>query len=120
MRPNHETAQQLLRNAFPQFALAFETRPDDGLSCAFHQRSGERLFCRVLSVDDLRDQRLFSDMVGRIQRDLILAAGPLPDQQVPAFSKRIPLPTFYVGQSRHRQRKVVHAGKQLRRLAGMG
>ncbi|MBB4862161.1 hypothetical protein HNP46_000999 [Pseudomonas nitritireducens] len=110
--------QALICQALPGYTISFSQRPDQGLLCSFRSPAGAHLFDRVIPRQDLQHQHLLDDLLGRIQRDLILEGGPLPEEQVDVFTKRIPLPTFQPGHGEHRQRKIVVAGDRLRRLAG--
>ncbi|MDN6860941.1 DUF3509 domain-containing protein [Pseudomonas sp. CAN2814] len=114
-----QSTRELICQALPEYAIHFSNRPDQALLCSFHNHCGAHLFDRVITRQDLQHQQQLDDLIGRIQRDLILESGPLPDEQVDVFTKRIPLPTFKPGQGKHRQRKIVVAGGRLRDLAGI-
>ncbi|MBD9677786.1 DUF3509 domain-containing protein [Pseudomonas sp. PDM18] len=114
-----ETTHDLIRQALPDYAISFSDRPDKALLCHIHSHDGAHLFDRVITRQDLQHQQLLDDLIGRIKRDLILECGPLPEEQVEVFTKRIPLPTFKPGHGKHRQRKIVVAGERLRNLAAM-
>jgi len=116
---NLESARDLICQALPEYAISFSERPDKALLCRFQGHDGSHLFDRVITRQDLQHQQLLDDLIGRIKRDLILECGPLPEEQVEVFTKRIPLPTFKPGHGKHRQRKIVVAGDRLRSLAGM-
>jgi hypothetical protein len=119
MQRDFESTRELIRLALPEYAISFSNRPDKALLCRFHSLDGVHLFDRVITRQDLQHQQLLDDLIGRIKRDLILECGPLPEEQVDVFTKRIPLPTFQPGHGKHRQRKIVVAGERLRNLAGM-
>ncbi|WP_448681146.1 DUF3509 domain-containing protein [Pseudomonas nicosulfuronedens] len=120
MQFDFETTQELICQALPEYCISFSRRPDKALLCSFRSHAGEHLFDRVITRQDLQHRQLLDDLIGRIKRDLILGDGPLPDEHVPVFTKRIPLPTFQPGYGKHRQRKIVVAGERLRQLAGAG
>lgn len=119
MPRDFETTRELICQSLPEYAISFSQRPDKALLCSFRNQAGEHLFDRVITRQDLQHQQLLDDLIGRIKRDLILECGPLPEEQVDVFTKRIPLPTFQPGHGKHRQRKIVVAGDRLRRLAGL-
>lgn len=118
MEQSVETTRELICQALPEYAISFANRPDRALLCSFRNQAGTHLFDRVITHQDLQHQPLLDDLIGRIKRDLILECGPLPEEQVDVFTKRIPLPTFQPGHGKHRQRKIVVAGDRLRRLSG--
>lgn len=119
MQRDLETTQELICHALPEYDITFSLRPDKALLCSFRNQFGSHLFDRVITGQDIKHQQLLDDLIGRIKRDLILEDGPLPEEQVDVFTKRIPLPTFLPAQGKHRQRKIVVAGDRLRRLAGV-
>lgn len=119
MQYDFDMPRELLCQALPHCLITFFHRPDNALLCRFCSESGIHLFDRVISREEMDNRQLFDELIGRIQRDLILNDGPLPPEQQQAFTKRIPLPTFEPGRGKHRQRKIVIAGNRLRRLAGI-
>ncbi|MCY1260586.1 hypothetical protein D3C76_759560 [compost metagenome] len=104
---------------FSDYSVELQHRPDGGVLLNLQNEQGEQVMSRVINNEELRNSVLLNNFVERIRRDLITACGPLEEQDVDWFKKRIELQTFIPDCPRHRQRKIVVAGARLRAQAGL-
>lgn len=113
-----ETAIEHLSHLFSDYRPQFTTRPDGTLLINLRNARGKRLISRVIQQEEQSSAVLLNNLVERIRRDLITVEGPLEQDNVDWFLKRIELQTFVPLNPTHRPRKVVVAGARLRALAG--
>lgn len=113
-----ETAIEHLSHLFSDYHPQFTTRPDGTLLINLRNARGKRLISRVIQQEEQSSAVLLNNLVERIRRDLMTVEGPLEQDNVDWFLKRIELQTFVPLNPTHRPRKVVVAGARLRALAG--
>ncbi|MFR0690476.1 DUF3509 domain-containing protein [Enterobacterales bacterium AE_CKDN230030158-1A_HGKHYDSX7] len=113
-----ETAIEHLSHQFTHYRPQFLERPDGTLLINLRNASGKRLISRVIQQEEQASAVLLNNLVERIRRDLMTLEGPLEEDNVDWFLKRIELQTFVPVNPTHRPRKVVIAGARLRALAG--
>ncbi|QRY77657.1 DUF3509 domain-containing protein [Pseudomonas sp. PDNC002] len=113
-----DTAIEHLSNLFTDYRPQFVGRPDGTLLINLRNASGKRLMSRVIQQEEQRNGVLLNNLVERIRRDLMTIEGPLEEDNVDWFLKRIELQTFVPVNPTHRPRKVVVAGSRLRAMAG--
>ncbi|MDF3868491.1 DUF3509 domain-containing protein [Pseudomonas denitrificans (nom. rej.)] len=113
-----DTAIEHLSHLFSDYRPQFTTRPDGTLLINLRNARGKRLISRVIQQEEQSNAVLLNNLVERIRRDLMTVEGPLEEDNVDGFLKRIELQTFVPVNPTHRPRKVVVAGARLRALAG--
>ncbi|KAF1053875.1 MAG: hypothetical protein GAK43_01197 [Stenotrophomonas maltophilia] len=119
MNHRQQTAIEALTSALADLTVQFAPRPDGGVVCQCLQSDGSLAFSRVINSSEQTDAAKLDELVSRIRRDMLLETGPLPENNVALFTKRMPLPTFFPNQGTHRARKIVIAGDRLRAKAAL-
>ncbi|MCP8471764.1 DUF3509 domain-containing protein [Pseudomonas sp. ZM24] len=107
-----------LASLFTDYRPQFHSRPDGAVLMNLRNASGKKLMVRVIQPEEQSSDVLLNNLVERIRRDLMTLEGPLEEDNVDWFLKRIELQTFVPVNPQRRQRKVVMAGEKLRALAG--
>ncbi|QRY77539.1 DUF3509 domain-containing protein [Pseudomonas sp. PDNC002] len=113
-------AAQYLCQQFADFEVGFSARPDGNLIMTLSKDAGERIACRVVRLEEQRNQELLTSLVSRIRRDLATEYGPLQEQDADHFKEEVPLQNFYETAAPLRQRRIVKAGAKLRAMANAG
>lgn len=118
MSSRRDTAIEHLSHLFSDYRPQFFNRPDGTLLINLRNAHGKRLISRVIQPAEQANAVLLNNLAERIRRDLMTLEGPLEEDNVDWFLKRIELQTFVPVNPTHRPRKVVVAGARLRALAG--
>lgn len=113
-----DTAIEHLSTLFTDYRPQFVGRPDGTVLINLRNASGKRLMSRVIQQEEQSSAVLLNNLVERIRRDLMTIEGPLEEEDVDWFLKRIELQTFVPVNPTHRPRKIVLAGARLRAMAG--
>ncbi|MDF3932909.1 DUF3509 domain-containing protein [Pseudomonas citronellolis] len=112
------TTEQLVEQ-LNDYRVDCQRRPDGGLLLKLRAHDSRRLLMTwAIPANEWRDPSRLNSFIERIRRDLATVEGPLQEDQVDCFRKRIELQTFNPTQGEHRQRKIVIAGERLRSQAG--
>ncbi|MCY1408855.1 hypothetical protein D9M71_241860 [compost metagenome] len=118
MPASHDVAIRQLESQFRDYSPQLLRRPDGSLLLVLRNDLGKQLMSRVIPAEEQSCDVLLNNLVERIRRDLTTLEGPLGQENVDRFLKRIELQTFIPLGQQHRQRKIVVAGAKLRALAG--
>ncbi|MBB4864986.1 hypothetical protein HNP46_003862 [Pseudomonas nitritireducens] len=118
MSSSQETAIEHLSHLFTDYRPQFCDRPDGTVLITLRNARGKRLMSRVVQQEEQASSVLLNNLVERIRRDLMTIEGPLGQENVDWFLKRIELQTFVPVNPTHRPRKVVVAGARLRAQSG--
>ncbi|PJI45986.1 MAG: hypothetical protein CTR55_26760 [Pseudomonas sp.] len=112
-------AAQYLSQVFSEFKVSFTARPDGNLIMTLSQNEGEHIACRVVRLEEQRNEDLLTGLVNRIRRDLATEHGPLQERDADHFKDEVPLQNFYETAAPLRQRRIVKAGVKLRSMANV-
>jgi hypothetical protein len=115
-----QPAAQYLCQQFSDFEVSFTTRPDGNLIMTLSKDAGEQTACRVVRLEEQRNEELLTSLVNRIRRDLATEYGPLQARDADHFKDQVPLQNFYENTEPLRQRRIVKAGARLRSMANVG
>lgn len=113
-------AAQYLCQVFSDFDVSFSARPDGNLIMTLSKDAGEHIACRVVRLEEQRNEALLTGLVSRIRRDLATEYGPLQERDADHFKEEVPLQNFYEAAGPLRQRRIVKAGAKLRSMAQIG
>lgn len=113
-------AAQYLCQVFSDFNVSFTARPDGNLIMTLSKEASEHIACRVVRMEEQRNEELLTNLVSRIRRDLATEFGPLQEQDADQFKEEVPLQNFYEAAGPLRQRRIVKAGAKLRSMANIG
>jgi hypothetical protein len=113
-----DTAIEHMSLLFTDYRPQFFVRPDGTVLINLRNAAGKRLMSRVIQQEEQTSAVLLNNLVERIRRDLMTIEGPLEEDNVDWFLKRIELQTFVPVNPTHRPRKIVIAGARLRALSG--
>ena len=80
-----------LSHLFSDYRPQFATRPDGTLLINLRNAAGKRLISRVIQQEEQSSAVLLNNLVERIRRDLMTVEGPLEEDNVDWFLKRIEL-----------------------------
>ncbi|MHB9796341.1 DUF3509 domain-containing protein [Pseudomonas sp. MT3] len=110
-------ATRYLCRQFPEFEVAFSSRPDGNLIMTLNDSAGGQVACRVVQIDEQHDAQLLDSLVSRIRRDLATEEGPLQAADADHFKDPVQLQNFRESSEPLRKRYIVNAGEKLRALA---
>lgn len=113
-------AAQYLCQVFADFDVSFTARPDGNLIMTLSKNADEHIACRVVRLEEQRNEELLASLVSRIRRDLATEYGPLQERDAGHFKEEVPLQNFYEAAGPLRQRRIVKAGAKLRSMANIG
>lgn len=95
MSASESPVDYLIKELSKDYIIKCESRPDSALVLTLNRRTdGCHVLHRVITAAELKSPILINDVLERMRRDLLVQQGPLQQNQIGYFRKKLQLPYF--------------------------